>query len=56
MIERPTIDTDRRIAASRGWLALSPVAVFLLLYVAVSILLGDFYKMPISVALVVASM
>lgn len=56
MIERPTIDTDRRIAASKGWLALSPVAVFLLLYVAVSIILDDFYKMPISVALVVASM
>lgn len=29
--------------------------VFLLLYVAVSVIIGDFYKMPISVALVVAS-
>lgn len=32
------------------------MAVFLLLYVAVSVIIGDFYKMPISVALVVASM
>lgn len=40
---------------ARDLLALSPVAIFLLLYVVVSVLLGDFYKMPISVALVVAS-
>ena len=51
-----TIDTDRRVAAGKGWLALSPVIVFLLLYVAVSVILDDFYKMPIAVALVVASM
>lgn len=44
------------IRASAGLLALSPMAVFLLLYVAVSLLLGDFYKMPMSVALVAASM
>lgn len=36
--------------------ALSPVAVFLLLYVAVSVIIGDFYKMPITVALLMASM
>lgn len=56
MIERPTIDTERRIPTVKGLLALSPVAVFLLLYVAVSVILNDFYKMPIAVALVVASM
>lgn len=39
-----------------GLLALSPMAVFLLLYVAVSAFIGDFYKIPISVALLVASM
>lgn len=55
MIETPTIDTDRRIPAAKGWLALSPIILFLLLYVAVSVAIGDFYKMPISVALVVAS-
>lgn len=43
------------MGAVRGWLALSPVAVFLLLYVVVSVLIGDFYKMPIAVALLVAS-
>ena len=48
-------DTEKRIPARRGWLALSPVIVFLLLYVAVSIIIGDFYKMPFAVALVVAS-
>ncbi len=47
---------DRQVPAAKGWLALSPVMVFLVLYVAVSIAIGDFYKMPISVALVVASM
>lgn len=39
-----------------GLLALSPMVVFLLLYVVVSALIGDFYKIPISVALLVASM
>lgn len=38
-----------------GILALSPMVVFLLLYVAVSAIIGDFYKIPISVALLVAS-
>ena len=56
MIEKPTINTDRRIPPGRGWLALSPVIVFLLLYVMVSVILDDFYQMPIAVALVVASM
>ena len=35
------------ISAGRGLLALSPVVVFLLLYVAMSLILDDFYKMPI---------
>lgn len=47
--------TDSHISPLRGWLALSPVLLFLVLYVAVSIVIGDFYKMPVSVALVVAS-
>ena len=41
---------------TNGLLALSPMIVFLLLYVAVSAMIGDFYKIPISVALLVASM
>lgn len=35
---------------ARGWLALSPLAVFLCLYLVVSLCVGDFYKMPVSVA------
>lgn len=41
---------------TKGLLALSPMLVFLLLYVAVSAIIGDFYKIPISVALLAASM
>ena len=44
------------VSASRGLLALSPVAVFLCLYLVVSLVIGDFYKMPLSVALLAASM
>ncbi|MCH5347079.1 MAG: Na+/H+ antiporter NhaC family protein [Muribaculaceae bacterium] len=44
------------VPTRRGLLALSPVALFLLLYVVVSLVIGDFYKMPISVALAVSSM
>ena len=43
------------IPSRRGWLALSPMIVFLTLYVAVSAMIGDFYKMPIAVALTAAS-
>ncbi len=46
----------KTVTTKTGLLALSPMVVFLLLYVAVSILIGDFYKIPISVALLVASM
>lgn len=45
-----------RASKLNGWVALSPMAVFLLLYVAVSAAIGDFYKIPISVALLAASM
>lgn len=38
-----------------GLLRLSPMVVFLLFYVVVSAVIGDFYRMPISVALVAAS-
>ncbi|MFI3248305.1 MAG: Na+/H+ antiporter NhaC family protein [Rikenellaceae bacterium] len=36
-------------------LALLPLALFFILYLVVSIIVGDFYKMPITVAFVVAS-
>lgn len=39
----------------RGWLALSPLLVFLCLYLVTSILVNDFYKVPITVAFLVSS-
>lgn len=44
-----------KVGWQKGWLALSPVLVFLCLYVGVSVVVGDFYKMPIAVALAIAS-
>lgn len=40
---------------SRGWLILSPLAIFFLLYVGVSVISGDFYTMPVTVAFLAAS-
>ncbi|MCC8070972.1 MAG: Na+/H+ antiporter NhaC family protein [Bacteroidales bacterium] len=39
----------------KGLLALSPVVVFLIVYLVVSLVIGDFYKMPLAVALLIAS-
>lgn len=47
--------TGAAVSWKRGLLGLSPVVLFLLLYVVVSLCVGDFYKMPFSVALLVAS-
>lgn len=47
--------STNRISAARGLMAISPILVFLFSYLAVSLWLGDFYRMPISVALIVAS-
>ena len=41
---------------NKGLLALSPLAVFLIVYVGVSIVAGDFYAVPISVAFLVTSL
>ncbi len=38
-----------------GWIALSPLFVFLCLYVVTSVLVDDFYKVPITVAFLFAS-
>lgn len=43
------------ISTRRGLLGISPVIVFLLLYVVISVVQGDFYVMPFSVALIIAS-
>ncbi len=47
--------TDCIMSRRKGLLAISPIAVFLILYLVVSLIIGDFYKMPISVALLIAS-
>ena len=44
-----------QISNKRGLLALSPLAVFLVLYLVTSIIVGDFYKVPIIVAFMIAS-
>lgn len=45
----------RPVSNLQGILALSPVIIFLVMYVAISLIVGDFYKMPFAVALIVAS-
>jgi Na+/H+ antiporter NhaC len=40
---------------TKGLLALSPVLLFIFLYLVISIIMGDFYVMPLPVALLVAS-
>lgn len=55
---QPSLNSTVAGAASRlsptlrGWLALSPLIVFLVLYLGASLAIGDFGKMPISVAFV----
>lgn len=46
---------ESRISMRKGLLAISPIVVFLVFYLVVSIIVNDFYKMPIAVALVIAS-
>lgn len=38
-----------------GWLALSPLAIFLCIYLVSSLIAGDFYAVPISAAFLIAS-
>ena len=44
----------KTVSVGKGLLSLSPVVLFLLLYLAVSAEIGDFYKIPIAVALAAA--
>lgn len=43
------------VSNKQGILALSPLIVFIVLYLAMSIIAGDFYKVPITVAFMIAS-
>ena len=46
------ITPDRKM---NGWLALSPLVVFLIVYLVSSLIVNDFYKIPISAAFMIAS-
>lgn len=46
---------SKTISTSHGLLAISPLLVFLLFYLGLSLILNDFYKVPIAVAFLVAS-
>lgn len=43
------------IKKMNGWLALSPLAVFLVTYLVSSLVAGDFYKVPVASAFLIAS-
>lgn len=43
-------DTNTSPKQKGGWWSLSPLAVFLCLYLITSLLINDFYKVPITVA------
>ena len=49
-----TINTIQ-ISTAKGLLALSPLMLFLCLYLVTSIVIGDFYKVPITVAFLISS-
>ena len=48
-------NAQKKTGRNTGLLALSPLVVFLSLYLVSSLVAGDFYKVPISVAFVIAS-
>ncbi len=50
------IDNHNKISHLQGWIALSPLLLFLVLYVATSVVVGDFYKTPLTVAFMFSSM
>lgn len=48
-------DRMENISHKRGLLAISPIVLFLAFYLVVSIVIGDFYKMPIAVAMLLSA-
>ncbi len=48
-------NTTIKLSTVKGLLALSPLALFLCLYLATSVIIGDFYKVPITVAFLISS-
>ena len=51
----PAPDSGSPVSHKKGILALSPLIVFVVLYLVTSIVVGDFYKVPITVAFMIAS-
>ena len=47
--------TDTTNKRKGGWWALSPLAVFLCFYLVTSLIVNDFYKVPITVAFLLSS-
>ena len=47
--------TPRIPSAGQGWLALSPLLVFLAIYLISSVIARDFYKIPVAAAFLIAS-
>ena len=48
--------SEQEAKPMNGWLALSPLFVFMCLYLVSSIIVNDFYRIPISAAFLIASM
>lgn len=51
----PSPTSDKVVGHKQGLLALSPLFVFVVLYLVTSLISGDFYKMPITVAFMLSS-
>lgn len=47
--------TTIQLSTAKGLLALSPLMLFLCLYLVTSVIIGDFYKVPITVAFLISS-
>jgi Na+/H+ antiporter NhaC len=50
--DAPQVRSERKM---NGWLALSPLAVFLVTYVVTALVARDFYKVPVAAAFILAS-
>lgn len=48
-------NTTIKLSTVKGLLALSPLVLFLCLYLVTSVIIGDFYKVPITVAFLISS-
>ena len=47
--------TDNKIHSRQGLMSLSPLLVFIVLYLVTSIIAQDFYKVPVTVAFLISA-